>query len=125
MKTINQMTITEFKKIPYREWNEDIGEFDSLIILPTKRKHNSGYRCMDFIAVKNNKPLKRLSGCSDVIHFDGISGRGKYKNEFLSNVKDSKGWSIDSLPKSGLLRIFSRDKLTCGSDLSSFEIYSK
>jgi len=72
IKFMQEWSIKEFQKLPMRGLNEDIGIFDSLIILPTEEIHDSNFRCMDFIAVKNDIPVCRLSGCSDVIHFDGI-----------------------------------------------------
>jgi len=126
---INNMTRKEFEALPHREWNEHV-EFQSLIILPgrAKDKHDSGYRCMDFVAVTKGGPQCLLSGCSDVVHIDGIGG---YGNNWLlkygtvpKNIPPS-GWSIDCLPKSGLLRMWpNSNKMTCGSALSSFEIYA-
>lgn len=126
-KSIEKWTRKEFETLPCRKWNEDIGEFDSLIILPTRHIHDSGYRCMDFVAVINNIPTVRLSGCSDVIHIDGIGGfELHWYLEFGSvpNKVPPKDWSIDCLKTSGLLRLFSHYKLVAGAALSSFEIYS-
>lgn len=127
MNSVNDMTISEFKALPSRKWNEDIGEFDSLIILPTARKHDSGYRCMDFIACRGNEAICRLSGGSDVIHINGIGGYGYRWFDEYKTVPHSIapiGWSIDCLPKSGLLRLFCGDKLRAGQALSSFEIFA-
>jgi hypothetical protein len=157
---LNNMTIEQFMALPHRRWNEDIGEFDSLIIIPIPlnyfnilcyqvnrilyklfpkivRKqgildieglHDSGYRCMDFVAVKDGKVICLLSGCSDVIHLEGIGGYGKnWLNKYGKcplSIPPSD-WSIDCLAKSGLLRIWSSsEKMTCGTGLSSFEIYT-
>lgn len=128
---INKMTRKEFEALPNRQsFDSDVGEFDSLVMLPMKYKHDSGYRCMDFVACKNNEPIMRLSGCSDVIHIDGIGGYGKNWFEKEGNVPRvvmAKGWSIDCLGKSGLLRIFVTGgfKITCGLSLSSFEIWGE
>ena len=154
MKIIQDMTIEEFKKVPTRKWNEDIGEFDSLIIMPVgvntfsvikwKMKkaiskifrleespiyqvggiHDSGYRMMDFIAVKKGYPICKLSGCSDVLHINGISGCGNFTGSFPEKIKPIN-WSIDCLLNSGLLRLFCNRKLTCGGALSSFEIFAE
>ena len=127
---INKMTRRDFLKIPYRKWDKDIGEFDSLVILPRgkKRLHDSGYRLLDFVAVRKGKPICRLSGCSDVIHIDGIGGYGFDWVEKYGTVPTfipPSGWSIDCLPVSGLLRIWPNShRMTCGAALSSFEIYA-
>jgi hypothetical protein len=126
-KDITSMTRKEIEDWPDRGWNKDIGVFDSLIILPTRRIHDSGYRCMDFVAVRDNMPVCRLSGCSDVVHIDGIGGyghRGFRDGMGLPILVPPKMWSIDCLKVSGLLRLFSHEKLSAGAALSSFEIYS-
>lgn len=125
---IHTMTHKDFEALPCREWDEDIGLIDSLILLPLRRIHDSGYRCLDFIAVKNDEATCRLSGCSDVIHIEGICGFGygwmkKYKG--CPALVPPKAWSIDCLKKSGLLRMFiNNSKIRVGAALSSFEIYS-
>ena len=126
MKNLGEWTRKDFDALPSRQWGEDIGEFTSLVILPTKHIHDSGYRAMDFVAVsQDQKPICRLSGCSDVIHIDGIGGLGNWSAEGgIPRTIRPKGWTIDCLRKSGLLRIFADKKLTAGPALSSFEIYA-
>ena len=154
---INQMTRRQFEALPHREWDKII-IFDSLIILPARvnhwslvqysiRKtlarflkmkepdvwevghlHDSGFRCMDFVAVLDDEPICLLSGCSDVIHIDGISGFGYQWLERYGTAPRAippSAWRIDCLAQSGLLRIWStRGKMTCDLPLSSFEIYA-
>ncbi len=127
---INNMTRKQFNAIPYRKkWNEDV-VCDSIVILPgySREIHDSGYRSMDFVAVKGGEPICRLSGCSDVIHVDGIGGYGfdwvkRYGG--VPKLVFPSSWSIDCLPKSGLLRMFCNGKIVCSASLSSFEIYRK
>ena len=112
MKTVFDMTQEDFSEVPKRDnmWS-DFGEFRSLVIIPLNYEHDSGWMCMDFVAVnEEGEPIYRLSGCSDVLSFDVIGGRGKR-------------WSIDCLP-CGYLRLFSQSTLTAGPALSSFEIYA-
>lgn len=119
---IHEMKRKDFDALPRRKWDEDIGEFEELIILPLRSLHDSGYRLLDFIAVKGGEPIARLSGCSDVIHINGIGGYSKFKGE-IPRLIEPIGWSIDCLPKSGLLRLFTGESLTAGEALSRFEIY--
>lgn len=114
-------TLKFFNKIlPHIFKNPEIYEIKGI--------HDSGYRLLDFVAVKDNKPLCRLSGCSDVIHFNGIGGYGYNWLEKFKKIPDKVDpieWDIDCLPKSGLLRIFSRGhQIKVGSALSSFEIFA-
>ena len=130
MKDVNEMTRKEFEALPFREdWGKEV-ICNSLIILPGKSRplHDSGYRCMDFVAVVDGTPICRLSGGSDVIHVDGIGGYGYKWSEkgSVPNLMPPSGWSIDCLPKSGLLRMFThKGKIVCGAALSSFEMYCK
>jgi hypothetical protein len=121
---IMKMTRKQFLELPRRKWDEDIGKFNCLVILPGTTRHDSGFRCMSFVACNFKHPICILGGCSDVVHIDGIGGYGKWEGGAISKNVLVKGWSIDCLPVSGLLRLFSNGELTVGVDLSSFEVYS-
>lgn len=128
MKDINDMTQKEFQALPLRkDWSEEVMA-DALIILPTRRLHDSHFRCMDFVACVSKDLLLRLSGCSDVMHIDGIGGFGyKWLEQYGTCPKAVRpiGWSIDCLKTSGLLRIFASSyKIKCGASLSSFEMFA-
>lgn len=121
---VMKMTVEDFGRVPYRTKDTDFSEFYSLVILPTEEIHDSGYKCMDFVAIdKDGYPICRLSGCSDVLHLDGIGGYGEYKGK-LNNMVVPKGWSIDCLP-CGLIRVFSRYMLKPDDmAVSSYCVYS-
>ena len=108
-------TRKELESLPYREkWSKPV-ECYGIILYPSRKLHDSGYRLLDFIALdKEMKPICKLSGCSDVIHLDGIGAR-------ISGNKTS--WQIDCLPN-GLFRLWCGKKLTAKSALSSFELVS-
>lgn len=128
-KELGEMTRKDFEAVPQlQDWAEEVTDFDSLVILPSRRIHDSGYRCMYFVACSRGKPIVKIAGGSDVIHLDGIGGYGykwMQKNNGVPGMVEAKGWSIDCLKKSGLLRIFTHGKLIAGSVLSSFEIFSE
>ena len=116
----------DFENVPARGgFQMDIGEFHALVIIPQDYAHDSGWMCMDFVAVdKEGEPICKLSGCSDVLNLDGIGGYGDWRPGVLPHFIEPKGWSIDCLP-CGYLRLFSRRTMTAGAALSSFEIYAK
>ena len=122
---IFSMTKEDFEKVPNRGgWSRDIGEFNSLVIIPQNYAHDSGWMCMDFVAVDiNGEPICKLFGCSDVLSFDGVGGYGNYGTGKTTIYVKPKGWSIDCLP-CGYLRVFSNGVLTAGPALSDFAIYS-
>ena len=127
---VQEMTKEDFEKVPGRErFDSDVGTFNSLVIIPTDKMHDSGYLRMDFVAVDDeDEPIALLSGCSDVLHIDGIGGYGRdYRYAGIipfSSPIPIRAWSIDCLPKSGYLRLFCKHDLTCGAALSSFEVFS-
>jgi len=126
---VNEMTRKDFAAVPWRENYSDKVECDFIVILPQRSRHDSGYRNMDFVACRDNEPVCRLSGCSDVIHVDGTGGYGYNWLAEHDRVPDGvrpSGWSIDCLPKSGLLRMWStRGHMVCAGAFSSFEIFAK
>lgn len=149
---INKMTRAEFENLPYRKWSEDIGTFDSLVILPAltisdnlsdedyaslaakrlngesinEHLHDSGFRFMHYVATKNAHPICIVSSGSDVLHIGGIGGYG-FKWQAGTDVPtkvEPVSWNIDCLPVSGLLRVFSPYfNLIVDNDVSSFEVY--
>lgn len=133
-KHFTEWTRKEFETLPRADWKNDIGEVDSLIILPTRHKHDSGYICMEFVTIQNSKPTYIVSGYSDVIHLAGIGGHniGSHnydetllKERIYTRVCPRVCWSIDCLPTSRLLRLFCNKQMYIGASLSSFEIYFK
>jgi hypothetical protein len=128
IRNIHDMTRSDFEQLPHRDWDEDIGQFDCLIILPTKHKHDSEFACMDFVACDGDRPICRLSGCSDVVHINGIGGFGKDWTKKFGGVPTAippVDWSIDCLFKSKLLRLFTHQyKLVVDPALSSFCVYA-
>ena len=115
----------DFEKVPFRNAETNLDDFYSAVIIPTEDMHDSGFRCMDFVAVNSSQePICRLSGCSDILAIDGTGGYGL--NGMLSDKVDNKAWEIDCLP-CGYLRIYPRTGYKLQADsipVSSFSIYA-
>jgi len=132
MKSITKMTRKDFDAVSYIDSLDRANiNFDSIVILPQRHRHDSGYRCIDFVACKKDTAICRLSGCSDVLHINGIGGFGyKWSEDGLGvpNKIRPIDWNIDCLPVSGLLRLFLGNSdmilITDGMALSSFCIYA-
>lgn len=126
---INDMKRKDFEALPLRKWDEET-ECDSIVILPGNSKdiHDSGYRCMTFVAVKNTEAVCRLTDSSDVLHLDGIGGYGYRWLEKYGMVPTQippSGWTMDCMPKNGLLRIWPNSgRILCGNGLSSFQVFA-
>lgn len=122
---VMRMKKKDFDSVPARKgFSDPVVPFWSLVIIPEKYLHDSGYRCMSFVAVdKKGGPIIRLSGCSDVLEIDGIGGCGNWRaGGEIPKTRPIQDWSIDCLP-CGYLRIFCKGMITCGADLSGFEIF--
>lgn len=84
-------------------WNRKVS-CDSLLIIPQRRKYDSGFRYISLVALGEEKP--RLMHAGDVLCMGW--------------------WSIDCLPKSGLLRVFSpMHAIECDERLSATYIFSR
>lgn len=116
------MKKSDFKDIKQLSALEEINGFDSVVIIPTRRKHDSGYMCMEFVFCKKGEPIGKSYGGSDVLHLDGIGGYGKWKGYLPEKIKP-KGWSIDCLP-CGYLRLFARTAEMSAEGLSDFSVYA-
>ena len=126
---INKMSKSDFLSIRRREWNEEVGEFDYLVIIPGNSRdlHDSGYRHITYCLCKGNEPICLTSGGSDVIHLDGIGGYGQRPHNYVAGLPHMippSGWNMDCLPKTGYLCLWANSKLVCDADLSSFEVYA-
>lgn len=102
--------------------------FNAFVIVPTGDLHESGWGCMKFIFLRDREIIGAASGWSDVINLNGIGGYGlNYEESMRTQKVDRVSWSIDILPNSGCVRVFSDshyleyDHLIC----SSFQIYTK
>lgn len=101
-------TLKEFQEMKYFEPKET---FTDIIFVPMEDLHESGFRCMKFILVKRGEIIGVVGGGCDVVHINGIGGYGRYGDGFEEALKTQKtsrvDWSIDCLPGSQCLRLFS------------------
>ena len=74
----------------------DIPLLDEIYVIPTTRKHDSGYRCMEIIGANNQGYKKKLAVYSDIFEI----------GEIFSNRHDYYHVSMD-IPQCGVLRFFS------------------
>lgn len=103
-------TIEQFRALPSRQWDQPVGPIDELVILPTDEMHDSGFRCMDFAAVRNGVPFVLLSGCTDAMDLRVANAQRR-----------GDCWRLDMLPASGLVRLFGRGPISVTEALSSMD----
>lgn len=140
---ITKMKKKDFAAVPYldlyKDWDKLITngklEFDSFVIIPVEdddhniELHDSGYGCMEFCLIKDNEPIGKIGGGSDVIEIDGIGGYGYNWAERCYGIPRTvsvHGWIIDLLP-CGYLNVWTRRKLFLADKFvgSTFEVYSE
>lgn len=83
---INNMTREEFKQLKVLE--QGITDFDCIVLLPTKLKHDSGYNYYSIIPCLRDEPLGKLPLYDTFMIMDDFEG------------------GFDCLRKSCLMRVF-------------------
>lgn len=59
--------ITELRKLPVRDWQEDSKVYRSLMIIPSGKKHDSGYALMYIIGTDEKlEPVEIAAACDDI-----------------------------------------------------------
>lgn len=125
---IESMRRKDFLNLPVKDtFRDEIGEYESLVIIPTGKKHDSGYQIMDFVAVNHeHEPLFRICGMSDVIEIDGIGGCGEWDPRKGRSPEHPplNAWRIDCLP-CGYLRLWCKNPMVNGHAVSCFEVFGR
>ena len=99
------MTRKELLNLPTANFRDDIPLLDELYFIPTMRKHDSGYRCIEIIGIRHERDsdsrltgkyeyAKKIATYSDVIHWN----RMKKLN--------SSAWNIDVPSDCNCMRLF-------------------
>lgn len=133
---VNRMSLQQLQEVPaidQKFWNDE-HECRTLIIVPSRHKHDSGYRMMHFVLEPvdyNTGKLVRVVGPTDVVHINGIGGLGKGWTDrpegLARTMVPATGWQFDMLWASKCLRLFiiGGDTIIVGPALSSLEIWPK
>lgn len=85
----------ELLNVEIEQFGREIPLLDNIYIIPTRRKHDSGYMCMEIIGVNNNGYKKKLATYSDVIDLQRVLVS---KNGFYYLSMD--------IPEYGVIRLF-------------------
>lgn len=66
------MNKKELLAIPHRKWDEKLHGVRGVYVIPSGRKHDSGWACMDFVArFDDGRPMVRFGGGCDDVSFRG------------------------------------------------------
>lgn len=99
-KHYEQWTRKEFEALPiFAKFADEPNpyeerEVDCFVVLPTEKFHDSGFRLIDVVVIKGDKPIGRFIECADGVHL-------------ICN--NARKWGLDWLPVSGLMRIWNCD----------------
>ena len=116
-KSINQWGRDELLKLPTRAWDAE-SDYDSLLILSTRRKHESGWAIMAIIGVRDRQPVEIACACCDDIEWKlppmVTVGGGSFS---IGQMR------MDCAMRSGALHAWARKaKFRVGVALSSTEV---
>ena len=123
MSDLGKMTRKQFLEI---EEHYPTEPFNGFVIVPTGKKHDSGYGCMRFILECHGKIVGAVGGWADVVHLNGIGGYGlNWERTLSTGTIEVTDWNIDLLPTSKCLRVFSSRELKIEDIIcSDFEVFA-
>lgn len=96
------MNRKELLAIPKRKWDEELVA-TSVKVIPSGRKHESGWACMDFVATTTDGEQIRFGGGCDVVEFKGEHFR------------------MDCTYPNRIINIWNRNPFSITHDLSTIE----
>jgi len=107
----------ELLALPVREWNKE-SYYDSVLIVPTGRKHDSGYMLMAIVGVIKGEPKEIAAYCDDIgwhtpapkVYGDGYT---------IADIR------TDMFYPSGIIQIWGRGIFKVGTGLSTTDIEFK
>ena len=62
---MEKIKIKDLKNLPRREWGATT-IYNSLIVINSGRKHDSGYALMYIVGIKDSKPVEIAAACDDI-----------------------------------------------------------
>ena len=91
----------ELLAVPRRKWDEVLYGVDVVYIIPSRRKHDSGYACMDLVASFNSNKKKSMvrfgGGCDDVrLHGNHFRMDCEYPSRIIRIWNDRTSFYITS-----------------------------
>ena len=114
MKSLNEWSKKDLMGLPDRDWQDDSRIYDSLLLLSTRKKHDSGWAIMAIIGVKDGAPIEIACQCADDIDWKLPSMPHTYIGQMRT----------DCCLKSGAIHFwFNKGKFRVGTALSSTDIY--
>lgn len=96
------MNRKELLAVPKRKWDEELAA-KCVYVIPSGRKHESGYAQMDFVAITEDGEKVGFGGVCDAVEFQG------------------NGFRMDCLHPSRIIRIWNRNPFIVSAGISSID----
>ena len=113
------MNKKEMLKLPTRVWGQDKTTYDSIYVIPSGKKHDSGYAWMYIVGIINNEAVEIAGGCDDINwKIDPCTVFGNEENSYkIPNMR------TDMLYQGGIIHFWGNNlKFVVGCSLSSTDI---
>jgi hypothetical protein len=111
MSHFTNMKKADMLKLPVREWDK-VSTYDSVCIIPTRKKHDSGYAIIAIVGLRASEPVEIACLCADDIEW--LVGEG---------VLDIAQLRMDATYPAGIIHVWSKHfQFTVGETLSSTRI---
>lgn len=68
MKDLNHYSRKELLDLPHKQWDAS-ATYNSILLLSTRRKHDSGYAVIAIVGVRKGVPVELATSCSDDIEW--------------------------------------------------------
>lgn len=76
----------DFLKLKVRDWNK-ISTYEQIALVPTGRKHESGYHLIAIVGYLDNKPHEIAAWCDDVNwHFKAFRKKAEFVSDFRNDM---------------------------------------
>lgn len=119
-KELGEFSRKELLSLPSRAWDKH-SIYDSVLIMSTRKKHESGWAAMAIIGVNKGAPIEIATQCSDDIEWKApipiIVGKNSGREFTIGQFR------MDCLFKSSALHAWGHEiKFKVGNSLSSIDI---
>jgi hypothetical protein len=105
-KTINQWSRDDLMGLPVRKWDAE-SEYDSVLLLSTRKKHESGWAKMAIIGVRGGQPVEIAGSCCDDIEWK-LPPMTEYSTHSIGQMRMDcvlRAGAMHAWSKSGIFRV--------------------
>ena len=118
MKTWEKWTKEELLKLPRRAWGVKSSEYDSVLLVNTRMRHDSGFNLFAVVGCIEDVPVE-IAGFMDDFRFGDFENFDKMTTEIRVN-----SLALDCSMK-GVFRIHCFEKIKVGTNMSTTNFWLK